>query len=150
METTEKVVPEHYNANQLVTYKVIDLDAPEETISYPTIKVNDLEWKLENARRTEKKLNEYISRVSQLEEQLPEYLEMSSEEIVSNICSIFGFNPTKEIEFEGTISFSGTISVPLADVSDFDIDSISFEIDINSYDGDVTIYNAEVDNVTTL
>ncbi|NCV45112.1 MAG: hypothetical protein EBW15_10100 [Actinobacteria bacterium] len=75
---------------------------------------------------------------------------MGSEDIVEDICSIFGFNPTKEIEFEGTVTFSGTISVPLSDVADFDIDFINFDVDINSDSGDVTIYNAEVDNVTTL
>ena len=46
METTETQVQEaplHYNPNQLVTYKVIDLDAPDQTISWPTAKVVDLE-----------------------------------------------------------------------------------------------------------
>ena len=45
METTnETVVPEHYNANQLVTYKVI---STEGIATYPTVKVADLEWDLE-------------------------------------------------------------------------------------------------------
>ena len=47
METTnETVAPLHYNPNQLVTYKVIDLDAAEQTTSWPTVKVVDLEWEL--------------------------------------------------------------------------------------------------------
>ena len=151
METTnETVVPAHYNPNQLVTYKVIDLDATDQTISYPTVKVTEIEWDLEQARRKSKRLSEYSDKVGQLENRLPEYLDMDSEEIVSDICSIFGFNPTKEIEFEGTVTFSGTISVPLSDVADFDIDFINFDVDINSDSGDVTVYTAEVDNVTTL
>ena len=51
METTnETVVPAHYNPNQLVTYKVIDLDATDQTISYPTVKVTDIEWELEQSK----------------------------------------------------------------------------------------------------
>ena len=146
METTETMVPEHYNPNQLVTYKVID--GTETT--FPTSKVTDIEWKLENYRYVDKRLSEYSSKVGQLEERLADYLEMDAEDIVSDICSIFGFNPTKDIEFEGTVTFSGIISVPLSDVADFDIDLINFDVDINSDSGDVMIYNAEVDNVTTL
>ena len=147
METNSAVlVPEHYNPHQLVTYKVIN----DNETTFPTSKVTDIEWKLENYRYVDKRLSEYSSKVGQLENRLADYLEMDSEDIVSDICSIFGFNPTKEIEFEGTVTFSGTISVPLADVADFDIDLINFDVDINSDSGDVMIYNAEVDNVTTL
>ena len=153
METTnEIVVPNHYNPNQIVTYKVIDSEAHESDIAnwYPTVKVTDLEWELHQYRRERRELNRYTQHVNMLESRLPDYLDMGSEEIVADICSIFGFNPTKEIEFEGTVTFSGTISVPLSDVADFDIDFINFDVDINSDSGDVTIYNAEVDNVTTL
>jgi hypothetical protein len=147
METTnEATVPEHYNPHQLVTYKVIN---GNET-TYPTSKVTDIEWKLSQYRYVDRRLSEYSSKVGQLEDRLADYLEMDAEDIVEDICSIFGFNPTKEIEFEGTITFNGTISVPLSDVADFDIDSINFDVDINSDSGDVTIYSTEVDNVTTL
>jgi hypothetical protein len=153
METTnETVVPNHYNPNQIVTYKIIDAEANEADIAnwYPTVKVSDLEWQLNQHRIERRELNRYSKHVAMLESRLSDYLDMDAEEIVSDICSIFGFNPSKEIEFEGTISFSGTISVPLSDVSDFDIDSIQFNVDIDSDDGDVMIYNSEVDNVTTL
>ncbi len=57
METNnEIVVPAHYNPNQLVTYKVIDLDATDQTISYPTVKVTEIEWDLEQARKKSKRL----------------------------------------------------------------------------------------------
>ena len=148
METTETMVQTAvpYNPNQLVTYKVIN----NGEATYPTSKVVDIEYQLDNARAVSKRLDEYSSKVTQLENRLADYLEMGSEDIVEDICSIFGFNPTKEIEFEGTVTFSGTISVPLSDVADFDIDLINFDVDINSDSGDVMIYNAEVDNVTTL
>ena len=141
METTnEIVVPTHYNPNQLVTYKVIDLDATDQTISYPTVKVTEIEWDLEQSRRTSKRLSEYIGKVGQLESRLPDYLEMDSEEIVSDICSIFGFNPTKEIEFEATARISGIAHIPLSELKDFDIDNLDLYVNVDSY-----AYNIDVD-----
>ncbi|NDB85952.1 MAG: hypothetical protein EB127_25120 [Alphaproteobacteria bacterium] len=151
METTnETVAPVHYNPNQLVTYKVIDLDATDQAIQYPTVKVTDLEWDLENYRRKSKRLNEYVEKVGHVESRLADYLEMDSEEIVSELCEIFGFNPTKEIEFEGTATFSGTISVPLSDLSEFDINNVDFNVDINSWSHDIDINTVDVDDVTIL
>ena len=150
METNnETVVPLHYNPNQLVTYKVIDLDATDQTISYPTVKVTDIEWDLEQSRRTSKRLSEYSDKVSQLENRLPEYLDMDSEDIVSDICSIFGFNPTKEIEFEATATITGTVCIPLAELKDFDIDSLDLFVNVDSYSYEINA-DAEVDNITTL
>jgi len=150
METNnETVVPAHYNPNQLVTYKVIDLDATDQTISYPTVKVTDIEWDLEQARRKSKRLSEYSDKVGQLENRLPEYLDMDSEEIVSDICSIFGLNPTRDIEFEATATITGTVSIPLADLKDFDIDNLDLYVNVDSYAYDVSA-DAEVDNITTL
>jgi hypothetical protein len=150
METTnETVVPAHYNPNQLVTYKVIDLDATDQTISYPTVKVTEIEWELEQARRKSKRLSEYSDKVGQLENRLPDYLDMDSEEIIADICSIFGLNPTREIEFEATATITGTVSIPLADLKDFDIDNLDLYVNVDSYAYDVSA-DAEVDNITTL
>jgi hypothetical protein len=150
METNnETVVPLHYNPNQLVTYKVIDLDAPDNTISYPTVKVTDIEWDLEQARKKSKRLSEYSDKVGQLENRLADYLDMDSEEIVADICSIFGFNPTKEIEFEATATITGTVCIPLAELKDFDIDNLNLYVSVDSYEYDISA-DAEVDNITTL
>jgi hypothetical protein len=151
METTNVIeAPVHYNPNQLVTYKVIDLDATDQTVQYPTIKVVDLEWELEQGRRKSKRLDEYSSKVTQVENRLADYLEMDSEDIVSELCDIFGFNPTKEIEFEGTATFSGTISIPLSELADFDINSVDLNVEINSWSHDIDIDNVEVDDVRSL
>jgi hypothetical protein len=146
METTETMVPEHYNPNQLVTYKVID--GTETT--FPTSKVTDIEWKLENYRYVDKRLSEYSSKVTQLEERLADYLEMDAEEIVTDICSIFGFNPTKEVEFEANVTITGVVTVPLAELAEFDIESVDLNIDANSWSHDIEIYNAEVDSISTV
>ena len=147
METTNVIeAPVHYNPNQLVTYKVID----NNETTYPTVKVVDLEWDLDNHRRRSNRLDEYSSKVTHLESRLPDYLEMDAEEIVSDICNIFGFNPTKEIEFEGTATFSGTISIPLSELADFDINSVDLNVEINSWSHDIDIDNVEVDDVRSL
>lgn len=150
METNnETVVPAHYNPNQLVTYKVIDLDATDQTISYPTVKVTEIEWDLEQARRKSKRLSEYSDKVGQLENRLADYIDMDSEDIVSDICSIFGFNPTKEIEFEATATITGTVNIPLSELKDFDIDSLDLFVSVDSYSYDINA-DAEVDNITTI
>ena len=149
METTNIVdAPVHYNPNQLVTYKVIN--AGETT--YPTDKVTEIEWQLENARFANRVLTELQICKNNLEEALAGWIDndSSAEDIVAEICQMFGFEPTKQIEFEGTITFSGTISVPLADIADFDIDDVTFDVDISTYDRDVEIHTTEVYNVTTL
>ena len=149
METTNIVdAPVHYNPNQLVTYKVIN--AGETT--YPTDKVTEIEWQLENARFANRALTELQTCKSNLEQALAGWIDndSSAEDIVAEICQMFGFEPTKQIEFEGTITFSGTISVPLADIADFDIDDVTFDVDISTYDRDVEIHTTEVYNVTTL
>ena len=148
METNnETVVPLHYNPNQLVTYKVIDLDATDQTISYPTVRVTDIEWDLEQNRRSAKNLAQYISHVNMLENRLPDYLEMDSEEIVSDICSIFGFNPTKEIEFEATATITGRVLVPLSDLASFDIDDVDITVYADSHSHDVEV-DVEIDHIS--
>jgi hypothetical protein len=151
METTNEtyqppVAPEHYNPNQLVTYKVIDVDSTEKYVSYPTVKVTDIEWDLEQNRRNTKNLSQYISNVSMLESRLPDYLDMDSEEIVADICSIFGFNPTKEIQFEATATITGTVSVPLDELANFDISDIDLNVYADSHSHDAEI-DVEIDNI---
>jgi hypothetical protein len=131
METTtnEVVVPEHYNANQLVTYKVIDGDST----TFPTVKVNDLEYEMDRLRYWRKQWDQLSGKVARLENDLEQYLDMDSEDIVSAICEIFGFEPTKEIEFEATVRITGTVDIPLAQLKDFDIDNIDLSVDVDSY-----------------
>ena len=149
METTnETVAPVHYAPSQLVTYKSIN----DGEATYPTIKVSDLEWKLEQIKNTERTLAGLNKSVNALENSLSGWIENedSADTIVSEICNIFGFNPTKQIEFEATATFSGTISVPLSELADFDINSVDFNVDINSWSHDIEIDSVEVDNVITL
>jgi len=144
--TNEIVVPQHYNPNQIVTYKVIDSDSTDQTNWYPTVKVSDLEYELHQHRRERRELNRYTQHVGMLESRLPDYLDMDSEEIVADICSIFGFNPTKEIQFEATATITGTVLVPLDEVANFDVSDIDINVyaELNSYDGEADV---EIDNI---
>lgn len=144
METTnEIVVPEHYNANQLVTYKVIDGDS----VTFPTEKVSSIEYALDQGRYWRKQWDQISGKVARLENDLEQYLDMDSEDIVTAICEIFGFNPTKEIEFEATARITGTVQIPLNELKDFDIDSLDLYLSVDSYAYDVNA-DAEIEDVS--
>jgi vacuolar-type H+-ATPase catalytic subunit A/Vma1 len=148
METTETMqAPVHYNPNQLVTYKVINGDE----VTYPTDKVVDLEWTLDQARRTEKRFDSLQRSVYALESALGDWIEnqTDAEEIVSQICDMFGFNPTKEVEFEATATITGMVTVPLKDLASFDINDVDLMVNVESYSYDVNA-DIEVDHITTL
>lgn len=131
-----------YNPNLLVTYKAIagTYAAPEEP-TYLTSKVTDLEWALHNARSKEESLRNLQSKVSQLEDNIIEWHNpnYSKEEVLAALCELFNINPVKEIEVQGTVSFSGVISVPMSEIEDFDLSNVSIDVDLSSYD-----YNAEL------
>ena len=141
--TIDKVtVP--YNPNLLVTYKAIsDTYGTSEEATYLTSKVTDLEWDLHNGRTNKKSLQNLQSTINTLEDQIVEWFdsEYSKEDVLTAICEHFGINPVKEIEIEGTVSFSGTISVPMSDLADFDINNVTIDVDLNSYeyDADLTV-----------
>ena len=148
METTnEIVVPEHYNANQLVTYKVIEGDS----VTFPTIKVNELEYTLERARTKENQLAELRLQVSNLEEKLVGWIENEDDAatIVSEICEIFGLTPTREIEFEASVRITGTIDVPLAEIANFDIQDVDLNIDVSSWSHNIDV-DTEMEYLNTV
>jgi hypothetical protein len=146
METTNEVVaPEHYNPHQLVTYKVIDGD----NVSYPTKKVTDIEMSLDGARFWKQQWDKLSGNVARLENDLPEYLDMDAEDIVAAICDIFGFNPTKEVEFEATVRVSGTIEVPLSSLKDFDIDYADISVNVDCYEYNINA-DAEIESINTV
>lgn len=147
--TNEVVVPEHYSPNQLVTYKRIDPETKQPT--FVTEKVTQIEWDLEQMRHNARVLSELRTQINGIENSLADWIESdnSAAEIVEMICDQFGFNPTKEIEFEATATITGTVSIPLKDMADFDIDSLDLFVNVDSYSYEINA-DAEVDNITTL
>ena len=136
-----------YNPNLLVTYKAIagTYAAPEEP-TYLTSKVTDLEWNLHNARAKEDLLRNLQGTVSQLEDSIVEWYDpnYSKEEVLVALCELFGVNPVKEIEVQGTVSFSGTISVPMSEIADFDLSNVSIDVELSSYDYEADLNVDEV------
>ena len=146
METNTEV-PTTYNANVLVTYKDIIDGVP----TYPTIKVNDLEWKLERIKNLETQLSISNNQIRKIIDNLsedgwfnPNY---EKEEVLNDLCEILDHEPKKEITFEGTIHFSGRADIRLADLEDFDLDDILSELTVEIYNGDVVIDDYHVEDV---
>ena len=137
-----------YNPNLLVTYKAIagTYAAPEEP-TYLTSKVTEIEWDLHNGRTNRKSLQNLQGTVNSLEDLIVEWYDpnYSKEEVLVALCEHFGIDPVKQIEVQGTVTFTGTISIPMSEIADFDLSNVSIDVDLNSYD-----YEADfcVDEVT--
>jgi len=144
---TQEQLSVPYNPNLLVTYKYIPgTYAAPESPTFMTDKVTEIEWALHNGRESEKRLAEKRLDVSWLEEQVAEWYDpnYTKEEVLQAIIEHFGFNPTKEIEVQGTVSFSGTINVPLSEVEDFDLSNVTIDVDLSSYEYDADLVVDEV------
>ena len=137
-----------YNPNLLVTYKAIagTYAAPEEP-TYLTSKVTEIEWDLHNGRTNRKSLQNLQGTINALEDLVVEWFEpnYSKEEVLVALCEHFGIEPVKQIEVQGTVSFTGTINVPLSELADFDLSNVSIEAELSSFDYDADL---SVDEIT--
>ena len=144
MDETTIEVPVHYNANQLVTYKVIE----NGVVSFPTTKVNELEWTLEQARRTTDSKNELQSQINKIIDNLTEDYwynpNTDKETVLNDICEIIGYTPKKTISFTATMSFTGSIEIDLSDAEDFDLEDVLSEAYVDINNGDVEIDGYEL------
>jgi hypothetical protein len=156
METTETTVQEapiHYNPNQLVTYKVIDIDdtyAAPAVAHYPTEKVTEIEWQLEQGRRQVKKTNALQSKINRIIDNMTEdYWYNPNTDIstvLEDLCEILEHNPVKNVEFTATIRVHGSIEIPIAEAVDFDLETYVFDalsIDSNSSNLDISDWDVE-------
>jgi hypothetical protein len=144
---TQEQLSVPYNPNLLVTYKYIPgTYAAPESPTFMTDKVTEIEWALHNGRESEKQLAERRLDISWLEDQIVEWYDpnYTKEEVLQAIIEHFGFNPTKEIEVQGTVSFSGTINIPLSEVEDFDLSNVTIDVDLSSYEYDANLVVDEV------
>ena len=67
-----------------------------------------------------------------------------AEDILTTLCEIIDYNPTKEVEFTATITFSGTIQVSREDQDGFDLEEILSEAYVDINHGDVVIDSYEL------
>ena len=133
-----------YNPNLLVTYKAIpETYAAPESPTFMTDKVTDLEWELHQGRFNADIARERRADIEWLEEQVPEWYDpnYSKEEVLQALIDHFKINPVKEMSVYGTVTFSGTISIPLSEIEDFDLSNVTIEAEVSSYeyDADLTV-----------
>jgi len=143
METTITIA-ETYNPNLLVTYKKIE----DGEVSYPTDKVVDIEYALDQSRRNYNSLvekqNAWYKKESQLRTLLEEvFADSSDQDTLEQIADIFDVPLTKEIEVTAWVRIDMTIEVGLVDGdpdledlvrNNITIDSFGSEISVNDYD----------------
>lgn len=144
---TQEQLTVSYNPNLLVTYKYVpETYAAPESPTFMTDKVTDIEWQLHKSRSYADQLAARRLDISWLEEQIVEWYDpnYTKEEVLQAIIDHFGFNPTKQIEVQGTVSFSGTINIPLSEIEDFDLSNVTIDVDLNSYEYDADLNVDEV------
>ena len=144
---TQEQLTVSYNPNLLVTYKYVpETYAAPESPTFMTDKVTDIEWQLHKSRQYADIAAERRSDISWLEDQIAEWYDpnYSKEDVLQQLAERFKLNPTKQIEVQGTVSFSGTINVPVSELDGFDLSNVTIDVDLNSYEYDADLNVDEV------
>ena len=147
-ETPAVTVPDTYNANLLVTYKVIHGYSDAE---YATDKVASIEWSLHNGRQSQKQANMYASKIDTVKDIITEaYADSDDQETLRAIAEALDIELIREFEFTASIEVSGTYSYNILE-NDYDLDLESEVTDAlfaDSQNGNIEITDQEVCNVS--
>jgi hypothetical protein len=145
--TPAVTVPDTYNANLLVTYKVIRGYSDAE---YATDKVASLEWDLHNGRESQKRVSLYLSKIDAVKEIICEaYADSGDQDTLREIAEALDIELIKEVEFTASIEVSGTYSYNILE-NDYELDLESEVTDAlyaDSNNGNIEIGDTEVCNV---
>jgi hypothetical protein len=146
METTTNSVPDTYNPDLLVTYKVIHGYSDPE---YATAKVASLEWDLHNARQTQKSNGVLHSKINTVKDIITEaYGDSDDQETLRSIAEALDIPLTRTVEWTASIEVSGTIELDLLSDYDTDIESeITDNLFADSQNGNIEIVDQEVIHV---
>ena len=144
--TVTPAVPDTYNANLLVTYKVIHGYSDPE---YTTAKVASLEWDLHNARQTQKSNGILHSKIDSVKDIITEaYADSDDQETLRAIAEALDIELTRTVEWSATIEVSGTIELDLLADSDTDVEQEIYDnLYVDSQNGQIEIVDTEVTNV---
>jgi hypothetical protein len=131
----------------LVTYKSIN----NGEVTYPTIKVNELEIHLDSYRRLQDHLAISNGQISKIIDNLsadgwynPNY---EKSEILNDLCEILGHEPKQTVRITGTIVFEVDYDIPLDEVEDFDSHYfLQDNLSLDSYNGDVIVESWTVED----
>jgi len=146
-ETPAVTVPDTYNANLLVTYKVIHGYSDAE---YATDKVASIEWALHNGRQSQKQANMYVSQIDTVKDIITEaYADSDDQETLRAIAEALDIELTRTVEWSASIEVSGTIELDLLAGYDTDIESeITDALFADSNNGNIEVTDQEVCNVS--
>jgi len=143
--TPAVTVPDTYNANLLVTYKVIHGYSDAE---YATDKVASIEWSLHNGRQAQKHNGVLNGKIDTVKDIITEaYADSDDQETLRAIAEALDIELTREVEWSATIEVSGTISVDLLE-GDVDVEQEIYDnLYVDSQNGQIEIVDTEVTNV---
>ena len=149
METTDTpavTVPDTYNANLLVTYKVIKGYSDPE---YATDKVASIEWDLHNARQAQKRNAVLQDKIDVVKDIITEaYADSDDQETLRVIAEALDIQLTRTVEWTASIEVSGTMQLDLLEDSDTDVESEIYEnLYVDSQNGNIEVIDSEVTNV---
>ena len=144
--TISTTVPDTYNPNLLVTYKVIRGYSDAE---YATDKVASIEWDLHNGRQSQKQANMYSSKIETAKDIITEaYADSDDQETLRSIAEALDISLNRTIEWSATIEVSGTIELDLLADYDTDVESEIYEnLSVDSQNGNIEVVDQEVTNV---
>jgi len=147
---TQEQLSVPYNPNLLVTYKAIpETYAAPESPTFMTDKVTQIEWDLHNGRINANIAAERRGDIEWLEEHIVEWYDPNydKEDVLKALAEHFAINPMKEISVYGTVTFSGTIQVPLDEIENFDLSNVTIDAEVSSYDydGDFTVDDVSIE-----
>ena len=145
--TTTTPIPESYNSNLLVTYKVIRGYSDAE---YATDKVTSLEWDLHNGRQSQKKVSLLQDKINKVKDIITEaYEDSEDKDTLRAIAEALDIELVREVLFTATLEVSGTYTYNILD-SDYELDLDSEVTDAlyaDSNNGNITIDDTEVNYV---
>jgi len=146
-ETTTSSVPDTYNPNLLVTYKVIRGYSDAE---YATDKVTSIEWDLHNARQAQKSNGVYQDKINKVKDIITEaYADSDDQDTLRAIAEALGIELIREVQFTATLEVSGTYSYNVLD-SDYELDldgEVTDALYADSNNGNIEINDTEVCHV---
>ena len=144
---TTTPIPDTYNPNLLVTYKVIRGYSDAE---YATDKVASLEWDLHNGRQSQKNVTTLQSKINTVKDIITEaYADSDDQDTLRAIAEALGIELVREVLFTATLEVSGTYTYNILD-SDYELDLDSEVTDAlyaDSNNGNITIDDTEVCHV---
>ena len=143
---TTTPIPDTYNSNLLVTYKVIHGYSDAE---YATDKVASIEWDLHNGRQSQKRVTTLLSKIDSVKDIITEaYADSDDQDTLRAIAEALDISLTREVEWSATIEVSGTLTIDLLEDTVDDVEQEIYDnLYVDSQNGQIEIVDTEVTNV---